>query len=174
MDEPDLQHDPFENFAPQFSTYYPAGDRATIEFLFSRKLILAARRWVHFIDNTIQSATGQTRARWQTLFAIRFSDPPVTTVMLAHQLGVRWPALVRTLGQLEREGLIEKFDNPEDGRSRIIRMTAKGRKMFETIKAILDPRRNSVLAGLSDHELVGATEVIDRFLIALVQQDGGG
>lgn len=174
MNDPDTSHDPFEQLAPRFNQFYPEGDRVTTEFLFSRKLILASRRWVNFIDRAIQKATGQTRARWQTLHAISYSEPPVTTVTLAERLGVRWPTLVRTLGNLEADGLIEKLDNPEDGRSRIIRLTAKGKDVFAKTKAILDPERHRVLADMSEDDLINATAVVDRFLAALVRHDGPG
>ncbi len=172
MNDPDPPHDPFQYLAPRFSDYYPDDARETIEFIFSRKLILGTRRWIQYIDRAIQRATGQTRARWQTLHAISFSEPPVTTVMLAERLGVRWPTLVRTLGNLEADGLIEKIENPEDGRSRIIQLTDKGHDVFRKTKAVLDPERHRVLAELSDAELIAATAAVDRFLAAIHREAG--
>ncbi|HWU01668.1 MAG TPA: MarR family transcriptional regulator [Novosphingobium sp.] len=160
-----------ENWAPRFADYYPDGARETMEFHFSSKLVLAARNWVRHIDAVLQEATGQNRARWQTLFTIGFMEPPVTTITLATRLGLRWPSLVRTLGNLEADGLIERLDNPADGRSRFIQLTDKGRELMNSTKAILDPERSSLLTGFTDEELDQTAKALDRFFRAVMARE---
>lgn len=174
-DPNEASHDPFELMAPRFDDFYPAGSRLALEFRFSRKLILTARRWVNLIDGTLNAATGQNRARWQTLFAIAFADPPVTTVSLSDRLSVRWPTLVRTLANLERDGLVQRFVNPEDGRSRFIELTDAGRTMLYRIQPVLDPTRTEVLQDLTDDQLREITHLLDRAMrrIALAQEERG-
>lgn len=161
MRRPTASDDLFEKMTPRYGDFYPAGTRASLEFRLSRKLILAARHWVNLIDGTLKAATGHNRARWQTLFAIAFAEPPITTVALAARLNVQWPTLIRTLGKLETEGLITRTENPRDGRSRLIELTARGREMLDQIQPVLDPTRAEVLADLTDEQLVEVTRLLD-------------
>jgi MarR family transcriptional regulator for hemolysin len=64
-------HD-FEQWAVHYSDYYPVGERLDREYRLSRLLVMAGRSWTTHIDNRIRAETGQTRARWQALFAIAF------------------------------------------------------------------------------------------------------
>lgn len=160
----ELGCEPFVEFGASFHALYPAGSRLELEFQVSRKLILAARQWVHLIDGTLRVATGQNRARWQTLFSIAFAEPPVTIVALSRRLSVRWPTLVRTLSNLEADGLIARTANPADGRSRIVELTAAGRAMLARIQPILDPTRAAMLQDLDAADLRRISDLLDRML----------
>jgi MarR family transcriptional regulator for hemolysin len=156
--------DPFDQRAPNYVDFYQPGSRTDLEFRFSRKLILTARRWVNLIDTTLGAATGQNRARWQTLFAIAFARPPVTTMSLSSDRNVRWPTLVRTLTALEKEGLIARRDNPDDGRSRIIELTSAGRAMLGRIQPVIDVTRGDVLRRFGDEDIGRMTMMLDMML----------
>src|SRR6478735_5375096 len=116
----------FEGWATRFGEFYAEGSRAEIEFRFSRLLILAARRWSTYIDEVIREQSGQPRARWQTLAALAFSDSPIATIELAERMAMQWPSLIRTLNELEADGLIERRINTADKRSRLVTITDKG------------------------------------------------
>jgi len=157
----------FDGWATRFGEFYPDGSRAELEFRFSRLLILAARRWSSFIDEAIREKTGQPRARWQTLAALAFSDGPIATIELAERMAVQWPSLIRTLNELEGEGLIERRINPADKRSRMVTITAKGLAVFREVKAVLDPTRAALLEGFSDEELRMTERLLERFFGAI-------
>ncbi len=162
-------HDRFDEWAIAYEDFYPAGSRQDREFRLTRKLVLAARHWTALIDEVIRRETGQSRARWETLFAIGFSGHPVTTVELSERMSLQWPTLVRLLKDLEAEGLIDRADNPTDGRSRLISLSDAGRRILEELQPVLDPIRHSVLAGFSDKELAGADRMLDQLLRAIAQ-----
>jgi len=149
-------------WANRYGDFYDMGSRTDLEFRLTRSLIFAARRWTTMSEETVKSATGQSRARWQTLFAIAFIDPPITILQLAERLGVQWPTLVRTLNALEKDGFIQRIDNPEDGRSRLIAITPAGRDMVAQVRPVLDPARTAALAGLTDAQLREVAELVDR------------
>ena len=157
----------FDGWATRFGEFYPDGSRAELEVRFSRLLILAARRWSTFIDEAIRQKTGQPRARWQTLAALAFSDGPIATIELAERMAVQWPSLIRTLNELEGEGLIERRINPEDKRSRLVTITDKGLAVFREVKAVLDPTRAALLEGFSDEELHVTERLLERFFGAI-------
>lgn len=152
----------FDNWAKEFHRFYRKGARPDHEFRFSRILILCGRRWTSHIDELIRQKTGHTRARWQTLFAIAFADEQVTTLDLSERMGVQWPTLVRTLNDLEAEGLVRRKLNPHDKRSRLIMITASGRKVVAQVKKVLDPARHMMLEDFTEEELVAGERMLQR------------
>ncbi|MXO66145.1 MarR family winged helix-turn-helix transcriptional regulator [Altericroceibacterium endophyticum] len=163
MSQHDNQDDArFDNWAVNFNDYYHQGSRVEAEFLFSRNLIIAARRWTSYIDEAIRAKTGHSRAHWQTLFGIAFAETPVTTLDLSERMGVQWPSLVRTLNELESKALIRRWKNPEDRRSRLVEITDNGREALADVKEVLDPKRHELFADFEEDELRVATELMER------------
>lgn len=162
----------FDRWAVRFSEFCEPGSRIEKEFRLTRQLIVAARRWTTYIDEAVKQRTGHSRARWQTLSALRFSECPVTTLDLADRMAVRWPTLVKVLNELERENLIKREVNPNDKRSRLISITPEGERLSAEVQAILDPLRSGALAKFSDEELVETEAVLDRLFKVLVSQIG--
>ncbi|MDB5663285.1 MAG: MarR family transcriptional regulator [Sphingomonas bacterium] len=156
--------DDFDGWGHRYHEHYPAGSRLDLEFRLSRLLVLASRGWINRIDSLLRGATGQTRARWQMLFALSFSGMPVTLSDLSARLRVQWPTLVRVVEGLEKDGYVTRTDNPGDGRSRLIHLTDSGRALIATIQPILDPAREKALSRLSDEELVLCTDLLHRIL----------
>jgi MarR family transcriptional regulator for hemolysin len=162
----------FDAWAKRFYEQYEEGSRLEKEFRLTRKLILTARRWTSYIDEVVKKRTGHSRARWQTLSALSFSEGTVGTLELARRLAVRWPTLIRVLNELEAEGLIRRLPDPGDKRMRLVAITPEGRRVMARVRDILDPARSRVLAHFSDEELVIAERVLDRIFEHLVDEVG--
>lgn len=62
-----------------------------------------------------------------------------TPMRIASALQVPKTSLTHTLAGLEKHGLIEMRANPEDGRSKLVWVTAKGRAMRETAISDMAP-----------------------------------
>ncbi len=71
-----------------------------------------------------------------TAFTLLSIDPKKGTqsTALGPKMGLEPTSLSRTLKKLEKEELIEKLKNPNDGRSVIIRLTPYGLKMRDQAK----------------------------------------
>jgi DNA-binding MarR family transcriptional regulator len=67
---------------------------------------------------------------------------PLTPSELAEIERVKRPTITRTLGCLEREGLIERTPDPADGRSSLISVNAIGRERLRRLRG----RKNAYLA----------------------------
>src|SRR3954453_4273740 len=67
---------------------------------------------------------------------------PLTPSELAELERVKRPTVTRTLGCLEREGLVERTPDPVDGRSALVAINAAGRERLRRLRG----RKNAYLA----------------------------
>ncbi len=66
--------------------------------------------------------------RWPGIDGLRPTD-------IAEWTGLSKQAVNDTLGDLERDGLLERHPDPDDGRARIVRLTERGRALYEAVFA---------------------------------------
>lgn len=92
---------------------------------------------------------------------------PLTPSELAEIERVKRPTVTRTLGCLDREGLIERTPDPADGRSALVSVNAAGRERLRRLRG----RKNAYLArrmkGLSGADvatLERAAEILEEML----------
>ena len=90
---------------------------------------------------------------------------PMTPSEIADVERVKRPTVTRTLGCLEREGLIDRSEDPDDRRSALVSVNAAGRERLRRLRR----RKNAYLARhmreLSDEEvetLARAAEILER------------
>jgi DNA-binding MarR family transcriptional regulator len=90
---------------------------------------------------------------------------PMTPSEIAAIERVKRPTITRTLGCLEREGLIDRSVDPTDRRSALVSVNAAGRERLRRLRG----RKNAYLArrmrNLSDEEvetLKRAAEILER------------
>jgi DNA-binding MarR family transcriptional regulator len=90
---------------------------------------------------------------------------PLTPSEIAEIERVKRPTITRTLVCLEREGLIDRARDPEDGRSSLVSANGAGRERLRRLRG----RKNAYLArrmrDLTDEEvetLERAAEILDR------------
>src|SRR5215211_8513690 len=72
---------------------------------------------------------------------------PMTPSEVAAIERVKRPTITRTLGCLEREGLIERAADPADGRSSLVSVNAAGRERLRRLRG----RKNAYLAKRMRH-----------------------
>jgi DNA-binding MarR family transcriptional regulator len=90
---------------------------------------------------------------------------PLTPSEIAEIERVKRPTITRTLECLQREGLIDRARDPEDGRSALVSINSAGRARLRRLRG----RKNAYLArrmrDLTDEEvetLERAAEILDR------------
>jgi DNA-binding MarR family transcriptional regulator len=86
-------------------------------------------------------ATGLTPTSTSALATIE-RHGPLTPSELARLERVQRPTVTRTLGCLEREGLVERTPDPTDGRSALVAVNAAGRERLRRLRG----RKNAYLA----------------------------
>src|SRR4051794_36562653 len=86
-------------------------------------------------------ATGLTPTSTSALATVE-RHGPLTPSELAELERVRRPTVTRTLGCLEREGLVERTPDPADGRSSLVSVNGAGRERLRRLRG----RKNAYLA----------------------------
>jgi DNA-binding MarR family transcriptional regulator len=96
---------------------------------------------------------------------------PLTPSELAELEMVKRPTVTRTLGCLEREGLIERTPDPADGRSSLVAVNGAGRERLRRLRG----RKNAYLAkrmrDLPDAD-VATLERAAEILEGILERDG--
>src|SRR3982750_4102975 len=114
-------------------------------------------------------ATGLSAARLSALSVLVFGGPR-TLGDLAAAEQVRPPTMTRIVQALERERLVRRERDPEDGRVARLRATAKGRRVMQSGRARRVPSLAGLLARLSRDEVARVREAAELVERALAQE----
>lgn len=96
------------------------------------------------------------------IFISRLGDG-VRQGVLAEQLGIEGPSLVRQLDQLQAAGLVERRDDPTDRRAKCLYLTKSGHDFAALTERLLGDLRGKLLSGVSDAEMAVALKVLRHF-----------
>lgn len=133
------------------------------------RLVLAARRWRALLDEHLRQI-GQSTARLEAMAAILNSATPSAQVDIARRLRIEGPTMTRMLDTLEKDGLVQRLPDPNDRRSKQLRVTPAGEKALEEIFAISDVLRARLLADVSGDRIDEA----NGFLMMLIERLDAG
>ncbi|WP_249977690.1 transcriptional regulator SlyA [Vreelandella olivaria] len=122
--------------------------------------------WRSILDRRL-APLGLTQTRWVTLYHLWKLGEGNPQCDLARAIGVEAPSLVRTLGQLEEQGLVERRACDNDRRSKRIYLTPAAMPLLEQIDNIVQQARKEILEGLSEHDL----QQLDQWL-SLIETNG--
>ena len=129
------------------------------------RLRMAIVRTSRRLRQEAAGAAGQLTPTAAAALATVERHGPLTPSELAEIERVKRPTITRTLGCLEKQGLIERAADPQDGRSSLVSVNAAGRERLRRLRG----RKNAYLArrmrDLSADEvatLERAAEILDR------------
>lgn len=120
--------------------------------------------WMRTIDLITPVLTEHrlTTATFQALWAIDPAEQPPSMKVMAERLYCNAPNLTFMSNQLVDRGLVERAVDPADRRSRVLVLTAKGRRVRdEVMRAALE---NTPLGALTADELRQLTALLNRAL----------
>ena len=155
----------------QSHRYHAPGSRGALNFHFTGRLNLIARRYRTRL-NEILRRIGQSQARWDALFWISVSAEGATQRELAERIGVEGPTLVTMLHKLEQEGLLERLNAEGDRRAKTIRLSPAAEEVLAQIAALSGPFRDELLADISDQDLEICLSVFNRILERIDRSQG--
>jgi len=88
--------------------------------------------------------------------------------VLAEHVGVEVPSLVRQIDQLCAAGLIERHDDPADGRAKMLRLTSAGQQQAALIETLFLDARSRLLCHIKDEDLATTLTALKGFEAALL------
>ena len=132
------------------------------EFIARRGDHSALRIWLRLLTCT-QLIERRVRSGLREEFATTLPRFDLMAQLERHPEGLRMSELSRLLmvtggnvtaivDQLEKEGLVERFDQPDDRRAWVIRLTSAGRKSFAEMARAHEQWVVELLAGLTRKE----------------------
>jgi DNA-binding MarR family transcriptional regulator len=132
------------------------------EFIARRGDHSALRIWLRLLTCT-QLIERRVRSGLREEFATTLPRFDLMAQLERHPEGLRMSELSRLLmvtggnvtaivDQLEKEGLVERFDEPDDRRAWVIRLTAAGRKSFAEMARAHEQWVVELLSGLTRKE----------------------
>jgi len=94
---------------------------------------------------------GLTRASWDVLAALRRAGEPqrLSPTQLYRALMRTSGAMTNRLNGLERDGVIRRVPDPDDGRGLLVELTAKGRRLVDRVADAHLANERRMLEGLS-------------------------
>ncbi|WP_232499608.1 MarR family winged helix-turn-helix transcriptional regulator [Agromyces humatus] len=103
-----------------------------------------------------------TRTQMQALFTLAHDRQRVTPGRLATVLGVTAGAVTQLIDGLRGQGLVDTEPNPDDARSRVIRLTADAAGEVEQFERAAVERLLPRFASVSDDELIALARTLSR------------
>jgi MarR family transcriptional regulator for hemolysin len=82
--------------------------------------------------------------------------------VLADELGIEGPSLVRLIDLLQAEGLVERREDPTDRRAKTLHLTTTGEVKVEEINRVLRRVRANMLRDVGSEELAVTFETLQR------------
>jgi DNA-binding MarR family transcriptional regulator len=102
------------------------------------------------------------------------AERPRRITELAAREGVTQPGITRLVNRLEEAGWVVRESDPCDGRAVMVRLTADGRQVFDTLRAEYRSLVHDEMAALADEDvetLARAIDVLDALIDRLQERD---
>jgi DNA-binding MarR family transcriptional regulator len=116
---------------------------------------------------------GLTPGAFEALMTLRGQPTPwqMTPSALYQSILMSSGGMTKVLKQLEADGLVDRIDNPEDQRSRFVRLTPAGKILAEQVmEAVAGHDRELLTGSLSDQQI----EQLGKVLLKTLSKLEGG
>jgi MarR family transcriptional regulator, lower aerobic nicotinate degradation pathway regulator len=107
------------------------------------------------------AAAGVRRKHFSVMVALDDSGP-TSQAQLGRRLALDRSDLHAIVADLEREGLIDRERDPDDGRRNRVRLTAKGRAQLRRLDKKVEQAQDELLAPLTAAERAQLTALLTR------------
>ncbi|EJL27522.1 transcriptional regulator [Caulobacter sp. AP07] len=140
--------------------------RTLDERAFAGGLLRLARIYRREIDRAL-AEHGLSDARAMPVLQIARAGGGMRQGVLAEELGVEGPSLVRILDQVCAAGLVERRDDPKDRRAKTLHLTPEGQALAAVVEDAVQEVRARLLAGVGDADLAATVRTFAIFEAAL-------
>ncbi|NUR11881.1 MAG: MarR family transcriptional regulator [Bradyrhizobium sp.] len=138
-----------------------APSQAHIHAELGRHIARLGRVWRRESDQAL-SDHGLSYATAIPLLVLSRQGENVRQGVLADELGIEGPSLVRLIDLLQAEGLVERREDPTDRRAKTLHLTEAGEAKVEETNRILRRVRANLLKDIGPEELAITFETLQR------------
>jgi MarR family transcriptional regulator for hemolysin len=138
-----------------------APSQAFIQAELGRLIARLARIWRRESDQAL-SDHGLSYATAIPLLVLSRQGDNVRQGVLADELGIEGPSLVRLIDLLQAEGLVERREDPTDRRAKTLHLTKAGEAKVEETNRVLRRVRANLLKDIAPDELAITFETLQR------------
>jgi MarR family transcriptional regulator for hemolysin len=129
---------------------------------------LAGRLFARAIEKRL-APLGLAPAHMPVLLGLEAGPQPQK--VLAQHAKVEQPTMTATLNRMERDGLVERLPNPDDGRSSLVALTAKAREKLAGVAAAGRDVNVMALKNLSRDERAQFFVLLRQVIVNLDAED---
>jgi len=111
---------------------------------------------------------GLSQATALPLLVLSRAGPNIRQGVIAEELGIEGPSLVRVVDMLIGDGLLTRREDPSDRRAKLLKLTVRGEERVLEIEAAAWRMRDRMLADVTPADLaiaVGILSKIERSLL---------
>ena len=90
----------------------------------------------------------------------------MTQAQLARRAAIEQPTMVRTIDRMERDGLVTRTPDPNDGRASRITLTDRGWTLRDQLVPLADGVNRLATAALTDEEVATLRGLLARLVAA--------
>ena len=138
-----------------------APSQAHIHGEIGRLVTRLGRIWRRESDQAL-SDHGLSYATAIPLLVLSRQGENVRQGVLADELGIEGPSLVRLIDLLQAEGLVQRREDPTDRRAKTLHLTKAGEAKVEETNRVLRRVRASLLKDIAPEELAITFETLQR------------
>jgi len=139
---------------------------------FARAVISVGRVWRRIVDQALVNS-GLSQAMALPLLVLSRGDH-VRLGVIAEELGLEGPSLVRIIDLLVAERLVTRQEDATDRRAKILSLTEKGRQRALEIERVVDGLRRQFLAEVSEPQLLATVQMLGVVEKTLLEMEAGG
>jgi len=107
---------------------------------------------------------GSTRIQWIALYFLLRAKSPLSQKELAALMNVQDSTLARLIDRMERDGLLNRSENPNDKRMKFLELTEFGRTKAEELMPQGEDFSNLLLKDIPEEEIKIFNSVLDKIL----------
>lgn len=139
------------NAFPDFES--TVGNDEDLEIRLWLRLLSCVSLMEQEIREKLRTTFGITIARFEVLAQLYRVDTGLAMKELSDRLMVSKGNVTGLINRMDEAGLIDRRRNPTDGRAQMVRLTAKGRKLFDTMRPLHNQWFRDMMHGLGHRDM---------------------
>ena len=136
-----------------------------IQSFFPYRIAVFSERVSQCIAQVYRERFGLTRDEWRVIASLAEAGK-VRTAWIIDKTTLEKMQVSRAVARLERDGLLERLPDPEDGRGWLLRLLPAGKALYAKVVPMVQARETFLLDALLPEE----REVLDRALTKLSER----